>query len=170
MLKTKELVSESCAILQSAVDALSKWGSEWHITFEPTKSQAMTIGRKRPAWDVPPIIFNANEVKEQDEIVMLGLTADKHMTLAPQTKKLAVSARKRLGFFRRASRYLHGKDGLLYTRPSFGHALNAVPLLGWARPNQTSSGSIESRTRQHSSSVMRPKLWIQLNTDAESAL
>ena len=89
MLKTKDSASESCAILLSAVDALSKWGAEWHITFEPTKSQAMTIGRKRPALDVPSIIFNANEVREEDEIVMLGLTADKHMTFAPQTKDKA---------------------------------------------------------------------------------
>ena len=40
---------------------------------------------------------------------MRGLIVDKHMIFAPQTKKLAVSARKRLGFLRRASRYLHGK-------------------------------------------------------------
>ena len=67
-------------ILHAAVDALSRWGAEWHITFEPTKSQAMTIGRKRPTWETPPVIFNDNEVNEENEIRMLGLLADKHLT------------------------------------------------------------------------------------------
>ena len=69
----------------------------------------MTIGRKRPTWDTPPIIFNDNAVKEEDEIKMLGLIADKHLTFAPQTKNLANRARQRLGFLRRASKYLHAK-------------------------------------------------------------
>ena len=91
VLKTRDSADASCANLQAAVDALSKWRAEWHITFEPTKSQAMTIGRKRSTWDTPPIIFNDNAVKEEDE------------------KKLAVHARQRLGFLRRASKYLHKK-------------------------------------------------------------
>ena len=45
----------------------------------------MTIGRKRPTWDTPPIMFNDNAVKEDDEINMLGLIADEHLTFAPQT-------------------------------------------------------------------------------------
>ena len=61
-------------------------GAKWHITFEPTKSQAMTIGRKRPTWETPPIIFNEKAV-EEDGIKMLGLVADKHLTFAPQTTK-----------------------------------------------------------------------------------
>ena len=91
ILKPRDSADASCANLQAAVDALSKWRAEWHITFEPTKSQAMTIGRKRSTWDTPPIIFNDNAVKEEDE------------------KKLAVHARQRLGFLRRASKYLHKK-------------------------------------------------------------
>ena len=67
----------------------------------------MTIGRKRPTWDTPPIIFNDNAVKEEDEIKMLGLIADKHFIFAPQTKDLAVRARRRLGSLGRASKYLH---------------------------------------------------------------
>ena len=35
------------------------------------------IGRKRPTWETPPIIFNENAV-EEDGIKMLGLVADKH--------------------------------------------------------------------------------------------
>ena len=84
--KTRDSADARCANLQAAVDALSKWGAEWHITFEPTKSQAMTIGRKRPTWETPPIIFNENAV-EEDGIKMLGLVADKHLTFAPQTTK-----------------------------------------------------------------------------------
>ena len=72
-LKTKHSASASCATLQAAVDAMSKWGPEWHITFEPTNSQTMTIGRKRPAWQTPPVIFNDKEVEEDNEIKMLGL-------------------------------------------------------------------------------------------------
>ena len=34
-----------CQELQEAVNAASAWGKSWHITFEPTKSQALTIGK-----------------------------------------------------------------------------------------------------------------------------
>ena len=33
--------------LQHAVDAVFDWGNKWCITFEPTKSQCMTITHKR---------------------------------------------------------------------------------------------------------------------------
>ena len=40
---------------------------------------------------------------------MLGFITDKNLTFAPQTKNLANRARQRLGFLRRASKFLHGK-------------------------------------------------------------
>ena len=35
----------SSAIMQQGVDALSRWGVEWKIKFEPSKTQAMTTAR-----------------------------------------------------------------------------------------------------------------------------
>ena len=145
---------------------MSKWGAEWHITFEPTKSRAMTIGRKRSAWETPPVIFNDNEVKE-NEIRMLGLIADKHLTYVSQTKELAVRARQRLRFLGRAGKYIHGNRRARCTKLSYGLALKTTFLLGWARPNRTSNGSTVSRMRLHSSSVKRKLLRTLLNTDAE---
>ena len=36
-------VQSACSKLQAGVDALAQWGDQWRVSFEPSKSQAMTI-------------------------------------------------------------------------------------------------------------------------------
>ena len=46
-IESQASVASSSEILQAAVDALERWGREWFITFEPTKSQCLTLTRHR---------------------------------------------------------------------------------------------------------------------------
>ena len=107
--------------LQIAVDVLERWGRDWFITFEPTKSQCMTLSRRRTDWQLPPIIFGATAVPEVAEIKLLGVLIDQQLTHAPQLRAMAMKARQRTGFSRRASRYLDSKGNAMiykaFTRP-----------------------------------------------------
>jgi len=108
-LRARETCESMCSVLQTAVDALSRWGKEWWISFEPSKSQAVTIGRKRADWTIPPIMFDGCAVPEVDEIKLLGALFDSQLSHAGQTKALANGARKRLVFLRRTGKVLDGE-------------------------------------------------------------
>ena len=100
-------VAATCSLFQDATDALSLWGRHWYITFEPSKSHALTLGTRR--WDFPPLLFDGVVVPEVEEIELLGVIVDQKLTFAPQISKLCTKARQRLGFLRRASRVLCGR-------------------------------------------------------------
>ena len=65
-IETTASVQSSIATLQQAVDVLESWGRDWFITFEPTKSQCMTLTRHRLDWQLPSIIFGGCSVPEVD--------------------------------------------------------------------------------------------------------
>ena len=119
-------VASSSATLQSAVDVLERWGRDWFITFEPTKSQCLTLTRHRADWQIPALLFAGVPVPEVEEIKLLGILIDQQLTFAPQLRAMALKARQRAGFTRRASRYLDGKGNSMvykaFTRPCLEYA------------------------------------------------
>ena len=97
-IESQASVASSSETLQAAVDALERWGREWFITFEPTKSQCLTLTRHRVDWNLPPLLFGGEPVPEVDEIKLLGVLIDQQLTFAPQLRAMALKARKRIGF------------------------------------------------------------------------
>ena len=69
----------------------------------------------------PRGLFDGVPVPEVDEIKLLGTLIDKQLTFAPQLRAMALKARQRAGFTRRASRYLDAKCNAMvykaFTRP-----------------------------------------------------
>ena len=66
--------------LQQAMNAISNWGSNWGIAFEPTKSQAFQIDHHRPPWALLAIRFNGFfDVPEADQIKLLGVVFDRQL-------------------------------------------------------------------------------------------
>jgi len=128
-LRTKDSCEDDCAALQAAVDVLSRWGKEWWISFEPSKSYAMTIGRKRADWTFPPIMFDGCAVPEVDEIKLLGLIIDSQLSHAGQARALANSAKKRIGFLRRAGKVLCGEGRLNVYKAFVRPRLEYAPLV-----------------------------------------
>lgn len=61
VLKTMDPPATSCPLLQQGLDPLAALGKSWRVAFEPTKSQAPTISRKRVSWNVPPITFDGEQ-------------------------------------------------------------------------------------------------------------
>ena len=87
---------------------------------KPTKSQCLTLSRRRKAWQIPPIVFGGTEVPEFEEIKLLGTLIDHQLTHAPQLREMALKARQRAGFSRRASRYLDAKGNACVVRSEGG--------------------------------------------------
>ncbi|XP_065174836.1 uncharacterized protein LOC135804803 [Sycon ciliatum] len=87
---TPHAVTEVCRNLQAGVDALAEWGAQWRVTFEPTKSQAMTVSRHRRPWETPPIKFNGTAVPECSRLKLLGVTFDAHLTYSEHLRGTAM--------------------------------------------------------------------------------
>lgn len=98
--------AEVCRTLQAGVDALSKWGAQWRVTFEPTKSQAMTVSRHHRPWPIPSIELNGTPVPESTQLKLLGVTFDAQLTYSHHLRTTAVRATQRIGFFRQACHVL----------------------------------------------------------------
>ena len=93
-------VPARCAEFQSAVDALSEWGSTWRVNFEPSKSQATTISRHLRPWPIPLVKFDGVTVEEANSLRLLGVTFDKTLSFGQHLRSVAVRAAQRIGFLR----------------------------------------------------------------------
>ena len=96
-------VPARCAEFQSAVDALSEWGSTWRVKFEPSKLQATTISRHLRPWPIPPVKFDGVTVEEENLPRLLGVTFEKMLSFGQHLRSVAVRAAQRIGFLRKAS-------------------------------------------------------------------
>ena len=94
------------------LNAVSAWGKSWHITFEPTKSQALTIDYHRPATVLPTIKFNNIQVQEERDIKIVGVRFDSQLSFRGHIREVATRANQRLGLLKRAAHVLdkHGRS------------------------------------------------------------
>ena len=125
-------VPARCAEFQSAVDALSEWGSTWCVKFEPSKSQATTklISRHLRPWPIPPVKFDVVTVEEANSLRLLGVTFDKTLSFGQHLRSVAVRAAQRIGFLRKASAVLDIPGGLT-TYKGFVRPLMEYSPLVW---------------------------------------
>ena len=124
-------VPARCAEFQSAVDALSEWGSTWRVKFEPSKSQATTISRHLRPWPIPPVKFDGVNVEEANSLRLLGVTFDKTLSFGQHLRSVAVRAAQRIGFLRKASAVLD-IPGRLTTYKGFVRPLMEHSPLVWS--------------------------------------
>ena len=114
-ISTNTAVPEDVTTLQLAVNALADWGMAWHIRFEPTKSQSLLISHHRNTVVVPPIVFQGTVVLEVDQLKLLGVLFDQHLSFTAHIRQLAIRGSQRLGFLRKASRVLDSRcRGVIY--------------------------------------------------------
>ena len=79
--------------------------------------------------NIPPLLFDGVAVTEVEEIKLLGVTFDRQLTFAPHLQQVAVKARQRLGFLRRASRVLRrAKDRTIAYKAFVRPRLEYAPL------------------------------------------
>eukprot|EP00117_Sycon_ciliatum_P049752 scpid9142/ scgid35229/ RNA-directed DNA polymerase from mobile element jockey; Reverse transcriptase len=124
----------SSAIMQQGVDALSRWGVEWKIKFEPSKTQAMTIAHHRQPWQLPGATFDATPVSEAGHLKLLGVTFDSQLTYAQHIRTIRSRAQQRLGFLRKASAILEPPGRLRAYNGFVRPVLEYCPLVWLGAP------------------------------------
>ena len=76
---------------------LSDWGITWHVSFEPTKTYAMVVSRKRCPFDAAGISFDGFDIEVVKELKLVGFTLDSKMTMGSMVDKLCKKARQKIG-------------------------------------------------------------------------
>ena len=128
--------------LQHAVDAVFDWGNKWCITFEPTKSQCMTITHKRVPWPHSPVTFAGFPVPEEDSIKLLGVVFDQRLSFRQHLRTLAIRANQRLAFMRKAAKVLDA-HGLVSVYKGFVRPVLEYSPLVWSGAAPTHLSSLD---------------------------
>ena len=123
-------MADAHAALQGATTAISDWGTAWRVSFEPTKSQAMTITRKTHTPPTPPLRFTGTAVPEEQQLKLLGVTFDSQLSFRSHLRSLAIRANQRLVLLRKAARYLDS-PGILTVYKGFVRPVLEYSPLVW---------------------------------------
>ena len=102
---------DAAKALQRSLDHLASWGRKWRVTFEPTKSQLMTVSRKRTPPVLPPMVFMGTAIPSEEKLKLLGVQFDKKLSFSGHLHHVSVRAHQRLHFFRKVAPLLdsHGR-------------------------------------------------------------
>ena len=138
--QTKRRPPAEGSILTGNPQQSCRWGQQWRIQFEPTKSQRLILcnARKRP--DFPPTTFAGEIIPDSDYLKLLGVTFDSKLGFQRHIHAVAVKARQRLGFLHRAA-WLLGHEGRLAVYKGF-----IRPILEYA-PLATMSAALSHLAR-----------------------
>ena len=85
---------------------MSACGWSWYITFEPTKSQALTIDNHRPATTLQIIQFYDVQVQKETNIKILGVRYDDQPSFRVHVRETVTRENQRLGVIKRAAHIL----------------------------------------------------------------
>ena len=80
---------------------LQKWADQWRVTFNPSKTNFMTLSLKKPRLAPIPITWNNVAIEESTEFSILGVTIVNDMTWGSHILKLISKASKRLYVLRK---------------------------------------------------------------------
>ena len=114
--------------LQTAINAIQRWGQTWSVSFEPTKSQSLVV-TNWASCDVSPVLFDNVEVQEEDTLKLLGVTFDRKLSFRTHLRHVSVRGNQRLYFLRKAARYLDSQSLMKVYRGFVRPILEYSPLV-----------------------------------------
>ena len=120
----------AAARLQSSVDAVAQWGEDWKVTFEPSKSQALSVCHHQQPPSLPPIQFNGVVVPEEREVKLLGVTFDRQLTFSSHLRTVETRAKQRLRFMAKVAPLLTS-HGLITVYKGFVRPTMEYSCLVW---------------------------------------
>jgi len=155
---TKQATRQASEALQNGIDALSTWGDSWSITFEPTKSQTMTVEFHKQPWNLPPVTFSDIAIPEENHLKLLGVTFDSSLSFRKHLRALAVRGNQRLGLLRKAAPLLDsaGRAKVYngFIRPLFEYC----PLV-WMGAAQQHLNQLD-RVQRRALHIIGPGTWL----------
>eukprot|EP00117_Sycon_ciliatum_P031201 scpid26526/ scgid24448/ RNA-directed DNA polymerase from mobile element jockey; Reverse transcriptase len=137
----------AAAALQTAVNQLEAWGSTWRVTFEPSKSQLMSVTRKLAPPDFPPVQFLGTPVPVSSQLKLLGVVFDEKLNFSAHLHQLSVRAHQRLHFMRKAAPILDAAGRLTVYKGFVRPILEYAPL-AWLGAAQTHLGKLDTAQRK----------------------
>ena len=128
-LPSLDRVQSACSKLQAGVDALAQWGHQWRVSFELSKSQAMTITRHRKPWHIPSVSFQGMEVAECSRMKLLGVTFDDGLSYGDHIRTVATRSAQCIGFLRKVCPVLDPPGRLATYRGFVRPTMEYCPLV-----------------------------------------
>ena len=107
---------EDCDVLQSDLEKLQIWSSDWQLQFHPDKCFLLRIGSYHPSQEfVYKMRSNQNEVilPKKDFAKDLGVVCDKDLKFTEHINEAVGKANRMLGIIRRSFDYLERKNFVL---------------------------------------------------------
>ena len=135
LVKAMPDVSQSTSCLQIALDNLKEWGDRWRIRFEPAKSQRMVIRGRKQLKEEELVSFGGIEVQEATSLKLLGVTFDYGLHFGDHLRQVSVRATQRLGYLRKASRFLDKPARLKVYKGFVRPLLEYAPLVWMGAAN-----------------------------------
>ena len=148
-------IVQSSSRLHATVDSISQWGADWKITFEPTKSQALTIDHHRPPHILPALSFNGIAVPEEREIKLLGVLFDNQLSFSRYLRAMSSRALQRLHFLVKASRFLDSRGRATVYKGFVRPTLEYCSLVLMGAPCH-----ILNRVQKRALKIIGPGLWL----------
>ena len=130
------------AVLQAAVNTIEKWGARWKVTFEPSKSQTLTVTHRRQPWPMPSLTFGGETVPEDSQLKLLGVVFDPKLSFKDHIRNTAARANQRLFFFRKACKVLDHKGRVTVYKGFIRPVLEYCPL-AWMGAAPTHLGRLD---------------------------
>ena len=103
-------VADSTEDMSASLERLQRWGEQWRVRFEPTKSQPLRLSNHRPIWAIPQVSFGGHAISPATEVKPLGVTFDDKLNFASHIQAVALRGTQRLRFLQRASRILNQRS------------------------------------------------------------
>eukprot|EP00732_Lithocolla_globosa_P001775 Lithocolla_globosa_v1_NODE_969_length_3008_cov_31.801219.p1 type:complete len:696 gc:universal NODE_969_length_3008_cov_31.801219:852-2939(+) len=109
------------ASLQSDLNKIETWAKKWLVTYNATKTEVMTISRKKDVINFPPsewhppflaelllhppLTFFGKRLKEISSLKLLGVTLTETLDWGKHINSVSKSASKSIGILQRAKKY-----------------------------------------------------------------
>ncbi|MEW8548206.1 MAG: reverse transcriptase family protein [Candidatus Thiodiazotropha sp.] len=83
------------------LENISKWASEWLVSFQPTKTKSLIISKKRHKVDHPVLIMNQTRIDEVSQHKHLGIVLSDDLSWTNHIETISAKAWQRIGLLRR---------------------------------------------------------------------
>jgi len=108
---------EVATSLNEDLQKINKWGNDWLVTYNGTKTELLTVSRSKDVCAFrknpknvnnphPPLAFDRSPLKEGHSLKLVGLTFSPTLSWKPHLKKVVRSARHSFYMIKRLRKYL----------------------------------------------------------------
>ena len=138
-----------CDTLNKDLQMIHEWGSQWLVSFNPSKTQSILHSRSRDSPSQSHLLMHGSPVEQHNDISLLGLSVSSNLSWKTYLQTVSKRASQRIGCLYRASRYLH-PQALLYlykstVRPLMEHCCHL--WAGAPRSHLSALDRVERRVR-----------------------